>query len=389
MSKVSIVKCSTYSQNVLFDAVKHSVGLVGGIDAFVKSGEKVLLKPNLLMAAVPEKGITTHPEFIRAVIRLVKTAGGVVSLGDSYGGTSDSVDKVWGDTGMLKLAQEEGVELVKLETSGVREFKLSNGLPELYVSNTVFEFDKVISLPKLKTHALTTFTCAVKNMYGVIPGVRKSDYHRFLPSPDEFCVLLSELVIKIPPVLTIVDGIIGMEGDGPSAGILRECGLILAGSSVFEIDEVTARIMGVPDELNPMKKAYMSLGVNISPEIVGETMESAKIPGFVLPSTKSVQSILLTYLPKWLQKMLMRMFRMHMKINTKKCVLCMTCYKRCPKNAITKNRKKLKINLNTCVSCMCCHELCKYKAVDLEYTLFARVLLKIKSFGKINSNKKK
>ena len=195
-TKVSFVKCETYTREEVFLAVKRAVDLCGGMGSFVKPGERILLKPNLLSAKEPERHITTHPEVVRALIRLVREAGATPLLGDSPGGAIKGVARVWEKTGMKKLADEERVELVNFETIGSVEKEISHPrIRSIHVSKAVLNCDGIINIPKLKTHALMVFTGCVKNLYGIIPGLRKAEYHKLAPFPDEFGHLLGERCI--------------------------------------------------------------------------------------------------------------------------------------------------------------------------------------------------
>jgi len=145
MSKVAIVRCEDYDPDLVYIAVKRSVDYIGGMASFVKPGAKVLIKPNILSARPPEEAVDTHPEVVRALIRIVKDVGGTVIVGDSPGGFPKNVDHIYEVSGMRQVCQDEGVELVKFTTS-----KFVEGVP---ICRYVYDVGCFISVPKFKTHA--------------------------------------------------------------------------------------------------------------------------------------------------------------------------------------------------------------------------------------------
>ncbi|MDD5429041.1 MAG: DUF362 domain-containing protein, partial [Candidatus Omnitrophica bacterium] len=235
MVKVSLVKCQDYDRDKVFDAVKRCVDLVGGIGAYVRPGTKVLIKPNLLSARTPEEGVDTHPEVVRAVVRLVKAAQGVPIIGDSPGGYGANIDEIFDKSGMRAMAKEEGAELVKFTAS-----KSIDGIP---FTRYLFDCDSVISVPKFKTHCLTVMTAGIKNMYGTVVGLHKVECHSKAPNEEDFVKIIAKVYSVAKPRLTIVDGITAMEGDGPSGGKTRQMGLLMAGADAVAIDAVAAAII--------------------------------------------------------------------------------------------------------------------------------------------------
>ena len=179
MAKVSIIRCGDYDRARVFDAVKRATDLACSIKESVKPNMKVLVKPNLLSARPPEDAVDTHPEVVRAVVRLVKEAGGRVILGDSpAAGFGKNVLDVYEVSGMKKLAHEEGVDLVKFTSA-----KFVDGIP---ISRYVFDCDLVISVPKFKTHCITMITAAIKNTYGVVIGMHKAAAHSKAPREEAY-----------------------------------------------------------------------------------------------------------------------------------------------------------------------------------------------------------
>ena len=365
MSKVAIVRCGDYEQAAVFDAVKRAVDLVGGIEAFVKPGMKVLLKPNLLSSRPPEDAVDTHPEVVRAVVRLVKSAGGVPMIGDSPGGFGKNVEEVFSVSGMTKVAEEEGVELVKFTTS-----KFVDGFP---ISRHVFDSDLFISIPKFKTHSITILTAAVKNTFGTIVGLYKAGCHSRAPKPEEFATLIAKIHSLARPHLTIVDGVVAMEGDGPSVGEPRKMDLVMAGTDAVAIDSCLAKIIGVePWDILVTKEAHaMGLG-EMDPariEIVGDDVRT-----FVKEDYKLPQTTPLKFLPRPLLKGVTALIRFKPYISDKLCKRCNLCKISCPVDCITIEKKFCRIDYKKCVRCLCCHEVCPYKAIHIRRNVLTRAV---------------
>lgn len=363
-TKVAIVKCKDYERIKVEQAVKKAFDLLGGIDIFIKKGENVLIKPNMLSARLPEDGVCTHLEVIRAVIKSVRACGAVPCIGDNPGG-SISPAKVYEGSGLTLLAKEEGVELK--ETRGI---KVANGIP---IAAYFFKCDKIISLPKMKTHSLIGLTGAVKNMYGAVAGLHKSELHKKFPSPEEFVKALVDTFEAVKPSLVLMDGIVSMDQGGPASGRLRNSGLLIAGEDSVAIDSVFAGLIGVkPLDIFTTIEAYKrklgeaDLG-NI--EILGESIEESLIKGFEIPGKPGLVTILGPF-----AKFVARFIKFGPNIGERICKKCMICQDTCPTSAITINPDKSVINLKKCIRCMCCHEVCPHKAIELKRNFLAKVL---------------
>jgi len=361
-TKVAIVKCKDYERVNLEKAVNKAFGLLGGISAFIKKDEKVLIKPNLLSARLPEDGVCTHLEVIRAVVRLVKDCGAVPFIGDNPGG-SISPAAVYEASGVVSLAKEEGVELKE-----AKDIKIVNNIP---MAAYIFECDKIINLPKMKTHSLMGVTGAVKNMYGAVAGLHKSELHKKFPSPEEFTKILVDTFEITKPGLALMDGIVSMDQAGPAAGRLRNSGLLIAGEDGVAIDAVFAALIGrKPLDILTTQEAYKrKLGEadlkNI--EILGENVKENLINDFEIPG----KSGLITFLGPF-AKFVAGFIKFGPHINERFCKKCMICRDSCPVLAIAINPARSVIDLKKCIRCMCCHEVCPHKAIELKRNFLAR-----------------
>ena len=365
MTKVALVKCPDYDTEKVFASVKRAVDLLGGIEAFVKPGTKVLVKPNLLSARLPEDAVDTHPEVVRAVVRLVKSAGAVPFVGDSPGGYGANIDEIFDKSGMRKMAQEENIELVKFTKS-----RSVDGIP---FTRYIFDCDVIISVPKLKTHVLTVLTCAIKNMYGTVSGLYKTECHSKAPKEEEFAKVIANVYSIARPQLTILDGITAMEGDGPSGGKPRNLNLIMAGADGVAIDACASRIIGLdPFDVMVTREAYgMGLGeADIGKiEMAGDDMNDFIVRDFKLPQTAIFKLI-----PKGLVNAVAGLIKFKPSIDINICAKCNLCKITCPVNAIEIEKNSCRIDYKKCVRCLCCHEVCPYKAISIKRNILAKLV---------------
>lgn len=361
-SKVSIVRCYDYNLRSLDKALGRVFELLKVVDGVLKPGLKVLIKPNLLSKKPPEAGANTHPEFVRSVARVVKEFGAIPIIGDNPGGSSRPKD-VYESSGMARIAKEEGVGLVE---TGKPIF--INGIP---ISSYAKECDIIFSLPKLKTHSLMTLTGAIKNMFGICPGLFKSECHKANPRPGDFCKVLVDVYSIVRPTLTIIDGIIGMDQDGPANGRLRNFELIIAGFDGVSVDAVLSDIIGIkPFELWTTKEAHLrGLGNGDLEEIevLGESLSDVRVKDFVLPRTS-----ILTWLPGTAIKGIANFINFRPVIDQRLCTKCNLCVETCPTKTITINKKVSRIETKGCINCLCCHEVCPYGAIYIKKNLLAK-----------------
>ncbi len=365
MARVALVRCKNYDTDRVFDAVKRSVDLVGGIEAFVSPGMRVLLKPNLLSARLPEDAVDTHPEVVRAVVRLVKGARAVPFIGDSPGGFGKNIDEIFEKSGIKRVADEEGV---RLETFAASKFV--SGIP---ISRQIFDSDRVISIPKFKTHSITVLTAAIKNMFGSVVGLYKAECHSRSPKEEDFSKIIAKVYSITKPHLTVADGIIAMEGDGPSSGIIRKMELIAAGEDAVAIDSCFAKIMGLePLDILVTKEAYEAkLGeADLSKiEILGDPFDAFIAKDFKLPQTTPLK-----YLPKSVISSVASLIRFKPYIDNKACKRCNLCKIACPVHCIEIEKRYCSIDYKKCVRCLCCHEVCPYRAISIKRNILTKMV---------------
>jgi uncharacterized protein (DUF362 family)/Pyruvate/2-oxoacid:ferredoxin oxidoreductase delta subunit len=363
-TSVSIVTCKEYQEKMVYQKVKEALGLLGGIQQFVSIGEKILLKPNILGGRPPEKCVTTHPLVIKAIALLVKEAGANPLIGDSpqLGPVKKAADK----SGIGDIARELDIDIVEFEPIMVQnpDGKIFKSFT---IGKIIKEVDKIINLPKLKTHALTLLTLSVKNMLGCIPGARKGQWHvkTYEAGKEYFAQMLLDLNLLVNPVLHVVDSVMAMEGQGPGFGDPRHLGLFIAGTDAVAVDRIISEIINVKPEHSPILRVAIKEGYGISQlekiNIVGEKLEDVRVADFKLPPKKDPFEII----PNILKKFLKTQLTIQPAINQEECEACEMCLRACPKDQISSENGKLKINEKGCIQCLCCLEVCPNGAVDL------------------------
>jgi uncharacterized protein (DUF362 family)/Pyruvate/2-oxoacid:ferredoxin oxidoreductase delta subunit len=368
-ARVSIVRCESYEPSLVQEKVKEAIGFIGGITNFIRPGSRVLVKPNLLMAKGPESGIDTHPEVVRAVIKLLKEINCEILLGDGpsvWGNQIENVDEVYQRSGVKRICEEEGVDLVKFDKRRWRgKFPMTTWLDNC---------GHLVNLPKFKTHDLTLLTGAIKNLFGLIPGTYKTELHKNYFYAHDFAKMLVDIYQEVKPSLTVVDGIVAMAGDGPAtSGKLRNLNLLLAGVDCVALDSVAALIMGIRpfDVLSTKEAAERGLGVADinSIEILGEKLENAIGEPFLLPSTSITKK-----LPRPVIELAKALIKYYPCVERDNCIRCAACVQACPTKAISMEDKGIVFNYRKCISCFCCQEACPAAAIKVKKSVLAKLI---------------
>ena len=380
MSKVSIVRCNSYGQEKVEEAVRKSLQLIGGIDEIIKPQDRVLLKVNMINSDFPEKAATTHPSILRAVIRVVKEMGGEAVVGDAPGVAYRRIECAWQKTGFRKAAEEEGAEVINFREVEEINNPTNKRVPVLHIAKEVLDADVVISLPKLKTHSFTLFTGAIKNLYGTIPGFRKKELHALAPRPQDFAELMVDIFSVVNSSLAIMDGVVGMEGDGPVSGSPRKIGLILASKDLVSLDAVASNIIGYhPFDIEITKvaaKRGLGIGKLEEIEIKGVSLNEVRIEDFKLVSNlngllKRVPSFVFSIIRPTVSLLL----KVTPDVDEESCKKCGDCIEACPVKAIEmENHNYPIINQKGCIRCFCCTEVCPYGAMKIKRNWLARKL---------------
>lgn len=373
-NKVALTPLADYTPSQVKSALIRLLEPLGGMQQFVKPGQRVLLKPNMLAGKPPEKAVTTHPEIVRAAIELAQDAGGIVSVGDSPGiGNPESVAR---KSGIFEVIEATGVRFAPFEKS-VKIKTRTGTFHELEVAQDILDADIIINLPKLKTHQMMGLTCAVKNMFGAVVGLRKPRLH-LQAGTDKgfFALMLLELCEQLAPTLNIVDAVVGMEGEGPGSGDPVQIGALLAGSHAQAVDTVATELVGMrSQQVWTQQKAldtnrpYTRLEELI---LVGHPLAQLHIDHFRPAKMTDVNFGLKGVFKKYLKNSITA----RPVVDSATCRLCNDCVNHCPPEAMLIKNRMLRIDYEKCIRCFCCQELCPHGALHTKQGL----LLKLHNF---------
>ena len=254
--KVVILRCPNYDTKNLDYNINRAFSYFGGIESLVNKGEKILLKPNLLLKDPARTGITTHPFVVKSVADIVKTAGGLPSVGDSP--AFGRVSQVAAACGLLPLLKKDNIPIVCFR--GNRSYPYHS---KVRITDTVRDFDKIINIPKFKAHQQMLFSGAVKNVFGLVTGKVKAWRHfKVRGSYEKFSLMVLAIYEQVRPCFTIVDAIDIMEKTGPRGGPVRRAGLLFAGINCISIDRVICDVFGINPEKVPLLKTARKYGIN-------------------------------------------------------------------------------------------------------------------------------
>ena len=342
-----IVKRSSYHPDKLRSHIFEMMASLGGDG--IRAGTRVLVKPNFLSPASPDEGLLTHPAVVRAVCEylLEKRAGVTVSDSPALG----SFEKILKDNGVRDALAGLDVKVAEFRTS----IKTDIGDPfgRIDMAGEALEADMVVNLPKLKTHSQMLLTLAVKNCFGCVVGFRKAEWHmRTGVNHEMFARLLVQIHRAVNPYMTILDGIIALEGEGPGrGGVPRHLGVLMASDSALAVDVMVCRMLGLDPEALPTNRMARQMG--LMPEQVDLEGVLPGVENFKIPGATS-----LIYGPKSLQGFVRRHLTRRPVADESLCTLCGDCRKFCPARAIEEAGTKIRFDYDKCIRCYCCIEVC-------------------------------
>lgn len=375
---VAIVGCDDYEYETVGLAVNRGLELLGGADQFARKGERILLKPNLLAADPPERCVTTHPAVFRAVAEVFLNNGVKLLYGDSpgFGGFGKAAHK----SGLAAVAEELGIDPGNF-SEGVR-IPFSEGIQNksFVIARAVTECQGIISLPKLKSHGLTTLTGAIKNQFGCIPGLLKGEFHAKLPEMRHFLTMLAELTQLIKPRLYVMDAVLAMEGNGPRSGKPRKIGALLLSADPVALDATAARMVGLlPDTLDIIRIGQQhGLGCMDKESIVllGDALASFITTDFEISRASTMARLSNHHLRNILVQ--------RPEIQDDDCIHCGICVQVCPvtpkalqwsgQGEGEEGVQPPVYNYDRCIRCYCCQELCPQGAIKLVAPVLGQAL---------------
>lgn len=374
MDSIALTYCNDYNISKIEDLLRKASQQLNLDISDRFSGKKVLLKPNLLGAHHPDRAVTTHPSVVEAAIRMLKDYDCEIWLGDSPNGVQKSLEDVWQKTGMDNVCEKYGVRKKYFEREG------ATLIDDLLISNVVLEADYVINVPKFKTHGLTILTCAVKNMFGIVPGLKKTDYHRKSGSKEKFGEVLVRIAETKKPCLNIVDGIEGMAGNGPSGGFKINTNFIAVGRDMHGIDLAFANLIGVdPLHVDTLMAAEKRGLINLAerPPLLTDDLSKFDFGGFKLPTTYT-GNLAASKIFRFLISKTMSSMRVKPRVTKEKCIKCGMCVRICPVSVIRFQKDGYpRVDTSGCIECYCCHEACPEKAMELKESLILKAVKKI------------
>lgn len=375
---VAVVRCKTYDVEAVKPALEEAVNAVKGLD-FVKPGMKIIIKPNLVSFKKPDAAATTHPALLEALVEMLLARGADVTIGDSPGGPHSLplLNRVYAATGMDRL-EKLGAKLNRNMNEKTVDFPEGKVLKNFTYTEYLDEADAIIDFCKLKSHGMLGMSAAVKNLFGTIPGLKKPEVHYKFQNDAEFADMLVDLNEYFKPRLAICDAVVGMEGNGPTAGTPRQIGAIIASKSTYYADVVGAELIGMNiDGLPTLQAAYergfapaSSKNLRVYGDIRALTVDDFKAP--------PVRG--LSFMRKGNVLHFISKAALEHKPTLKKrlCVGCGECARMCPAKAIEMKNKKPHINREKCVRCFCCQEFCPRAAMVVHRPLAAKALNKLK-----------
>jgi uncharacterized protein (DUF362 family)/ferredoxin len=365
---VSIVPCNDYELDAVRQAVRACLAPLGGIERFVRPGMRVLLKPNLLAAAEREQAVTTHPALVQAVAELVRAADGEALIGDSPAGAVKDNPHVWRKSGMPAAAEQSGASLVPFDS--VTWLRHSGA--DYLVARPVSEADFVINLPKIKTHSTTLYSGAIKNLLGVVPGTHKTEMHIRSIGIQDFSRELVNLLEIVRPGLTIMDGVWGLEGNGPGAsGTPHHYGCLAASEDAVALDAVITRAMGYQTGavLHVALAGDRGLGVSDPAriQVIGPAggLEFGRL---ALPASHWYMRV-----PSWVSAPIQGQIKLTPRFDPALCNGCAKCVQVCAGKALSTG-KPPRLDKKLCIGCMCCAEVCLQGAIEPARSRLAQMI---------------
>ncbi len=373
MTKLFVGEFKEYDAQELYEYFKEHFETINFWEK-LKDKKTILLKPNLLGAFAPERAVTTHPAIVDAIMQLLSEHDKEIWIGDSPGGTVKP-QKAWRVTGLGAIAEKYGAKVIQFGENGVRT--LSNNGEEYPVTEDIFNADACINLCKYKTHSMARYTGAVKNLYGLIPGLEKVTLHTRYTNMNSFGEFVADLYRQTKDcfIYHILDGIVGMEGEGPSSGNPRDFGVIIHSEKGSAVDYLATKMMGFDwHELPMIARALHHDGVLPSRIEVDDKWKDFLFEDVDLAAV-NLRSKFMSLLPNRTEQVMTKLMKYYPAFN-EKCRLCKICVKSCPEQAIkyTKGDKHPEIDLNKCIRCMCCHEFCPYEAIYIHKSFFTKLV---------------
>lgn len=365
MSKVLVTR-SEYDEERLRPAVFRMMDALGG--GSIAGGAKVLIKPNLLAPAAPDKAMLTHPLIVKAVAEYALGKGARVLIADSP--AMGAFDKILSESGIQEAVRGLDVECRELKESIVVD--VGEPFKKIEIAEDALTADIVINLPKLKTHSQMLLTLGVKNLFGCVVGLRKPEWHfRAGVDRDHFATLLVRICEKVKPAFNLLDGILSMEGDGPGkGGIPRHLGILMGSTDAFALDAAVCRILGVSQE--KLLTSHIARKLGLIEGHVRMEGDAPAVKDFRLPQVEP-----LVFGPRFTHSLSRKHLVQRPLVDPAVCRLCGECWEYCPANAISRIGKKIAFDYDRCIRCYCCLEVCPHGALRTELPMLGKLFSRL------------
>lgn len=384
--KVATSSCADYQTDNVTSAVDSVLSQLGGLEKLVPPNAKVFVKVNLVREMTPDKCGTTHPEVVIALCKQLEKITHNVTVGDSSAGmyTKGAINAIYNKCHMTEIEERT---CCKLNQNFDSQTVNINGvvLSTCDITSSFLDADVVINVCKLKTHSFTGYTGAVKNLYGLIPGLVKVEMHSRFPDLGDFCNLLCDLEQFARPkiVLHLMDAVIGMDGEGPTNGTPKFIGQILASTNAYALDVVAVSIFNqkpleMPVLQTALRRGYVSETLD-EINFDFKSWQSNFIADFDCPPARSTDFF--RKLPPWVKKLAQKYLTKKVSMD-KSCRGCGKCATHCPAKAITVVKGKAKVKQRKCIRCYCCQELCPFNAVRFKKSLAYKLAHRISGRSK-------
>ncbi len=375
-SKVALIKCQNYDREAVYAAFLKGIGLLDINMEDLTGDARVLLKPNLLSAQPPESATTTHPAVFHAVGRFFKEQGNALFYGDSA--PKGTTEKILKTTGIQEAADDLNIKYQSFEQKVTKSNPGGNIHKQFTIAKAVDESDILINIAKFKTHHLTRITAAVKNLFGVIPGLMKPEFHVKLPGVVEFSKMLVELDKFLDADLHVIDAIEAMEGNGPNSGRSKKLNCLIISRDPVAADSVACQLVNLkPDRvLTNQIGEENQLGTMSNIEIIGDDLAALKNQTFDIQRGINVSRNV-----AWKYRFLKNFVALKPLINKNKCIQCGECVKHCPvhPNGIKWSGKSSypTYDYQACIRCYCCQEVCPKGAIDIKKPVLRTLMDKV------------
>lgn len=375
MGKVFIYKCDNYDEDNVKEVIEKTISSFSVLKS-IKKGTKVVIKANLVSAMGPEKSATIHPVLIKYITSYLQKKGCVVTVGDSPGGvyTKAYLNHVYNVTKMT----ETGALLNDDFSVKKGVFDKAKVLKTFDYTGYLDNADLIINFCKLKSHGMMKMSCAVKNLFGTIPGTTKPEYHYRFPNHVDFANMLIDLNEYFKPAVNIVDAVIGMDGNGPTMGNPKKIGCILAAENPYELDYICAKIINLGiEDVETINQSFQRGLFNPDKITLNDQIDKYLIKDFDIKEGRN--SIAFGQNGKGLINKIIaiggnKIFTNKPFCKTKKCIGCAKCSNICPAHAITMVNKKPVIDRSKCIKCYCCQEFCPVGAMVVKTSAFAKII---------------